>query len=160
MMDYNGLEFLQPGILGLSTQSWRVLIIAVMARLFKSFSFFLLFFSAAAAADLPKPVAQALRAAGIPQSSVGAVVQEVGAPRPWLAVNARESLNPASVMKLVTTYAALEARAIAGYVLDRNGKRHTVVMIVNHPRAPEADAAIDALLAWVYASRLQSQLAP
>ncbi len=79
-----------------------------MAWLFKSFSFFLLFFSAAAVADLPKPVAQALRASGIPQSSVGAVVQEVAAPRPSLAVNAREPLNPASVMKLVTTYAALE----------------------------------------------------
>ena len=79
-----------------------------MARLFKSFPFFLLFFSAAAAADLPKPVAQALRAAGIPQSSVGAVVQEVGASRPSLAVNAGEPRNPASVMKLVTTYAALE----------------------------------------------------
>ncbi|OAI52093.1 hypothetical protein AYO46_06530 [Betaproteobacteria bacterium SCGC AG-212-J23] len=43
-----------------------------------------------------------------------------------------------------------EARAIGGYVLDRNGKRHVVVMIVNHPRAPETDAAMDALLGWVY----------
>jgi serine-type D-Ala-D-Ala carboxypeptidase/endopeptidase (penicillin-binding protein 4) len=43
-----------------------------------------------------------------------------------------------------------EARAIGGYVLDRTGKRHVVVMIVNHPRAPETDAAMDALLAWVY----------
>ena len=34
-----------------------------------------------------------------------------------------------------------DARAIAGYVLDRNGRRHVVVMIVNHPRAREADAA-------------------
>jgi D-alanyl-D-alanine carboxypeptidase/D-alanyl-D-alanine-endopeptidase (penicillin-binding protein 4) len=43
-----------------------------------------------------------------------------------------------------------DARAIAGYVLDRRGRRHVVVMIVNHPRAPEADAAMDALLAWTY----------
>jgi D-alanyl-D-alanine carboxypeptidase/D-alanyl-D-alanine-endopeptidase (penicillin-binding protein 4) len=43
-----------------------------------------------------------------------------------------------------------EARAIGGYVLDRSGKRHVVVMIINHPRAPDADAAMDALLAWVY----------
>jgi len=43
-----------------------------------------------------------------------------------------------------------DARAIAGYVLDRRGHRHVVVMIVNHPRAPEAQAALDALLAWVY----------
>jgi len=43
-----------------------------------------------------------------------------------------------------------DARAIGGYVLDRTGKRHVVVMIVNHPKAPETDAAMDALLAWVY----------
>jgi D-alanyl-D-alanine carboxypeptidase/D-alanyl-D-alanine-endopeptidase (penicillin-binding protein 4) len=43
-----------------------------------------------------------------------------------------------------------EARAIAGYVLDRHGRRHVVVMIVNHARAREADAAQDALLEWVY----------
>jgi len=60
------------------------------------------------AANLPKPVLEALRAAGIPQSSVSAVVQEVSAGRPLIAVNANEALNPASVMKLVTTYAALE----------------------------------------------------
>jgi D-alanyl-D-alanine carboxypeptidase/D-alanyl-D-alanine-endopeptidase (penicillin-binding protein 4) len=40
--------------------------------------------------------------------------------------------------------------SIAGYVLDRNRRRHVVVMIVNHPRAPEAQAALDALLAWTY----------
>ena len=62
----------------------------------------------AAAAQLPREVAQALSAAGIPQSSVAAVVQEVSAARPLLAVNAAEARNPASVMKLVTTYAALE----------------------------------------------------
>jgi D-alanyl-D-alanine carboxypeptidase/D-alanyl-D-alanine-endopeptidase (penicillin-binding protein 4) len=43
-----------------------------------------------------------------------------------------------------------DARAIAGYVLDRRGRRHVVVMIVNHPRGPESQAALDALLAWVY----------
>ncbi len=61
-----------------------------------------------AAAELPREVAQALRAAGIPQSSAAVVVQEVSAARPLLAVNAAEARNPASVMKLVTTYAALE----------------------------------------------------
>src|SRR4051812_36959885 len=45
-----------------------------------------------------------------------------------------------------------DARAIAGYVLDRNGRRYVVVMIANHPKAPEADAAMDALLQWVYDS--------
>jgi len=43
-----------------------------------------------------------------------------------------------------------DVRSIAGYVLDRHGRRHLVVMMVNHPRAPEAQAALDAMLAWVY----------
>jgi D-alanyl-D-alanine carboxypeptidase/D-alanyl-D-alanine-endopeptidase (penicillin-binding protein 4) len=42
-----------------------------------------------------------------------------------------------------------DARAMAGYVLDRNERRYAVVMIVNHPNAPQADAAFDALLQWV-----------
>ena len=45
-----------------------------------------------------------------------------------------------------------DARSIAGYVLDRRGRRHVVVMIVNHPKAPQADAAMDALLEWIYES--------
>jgi serine-type D-Ala-D-Ala carboxypeptidase/endopeptidase (penicillin-binding protein 4) len=43
-----------------------------------------------------------------------------------------------------------DARTIAGYVLDRSGKRHAVVMFINHPAAPHADAAHEALLNWVY----------
>ena len=56
----------------------------------------------------PPPVAQALRAAGIPTSAVGISIQEVGAPRPALSVNPTLPLNPASSMKLVTTFAGLE----------------------------------------------------
>lgn len=56
----------------------------------------------------PPPVYQALRAAGIPSAAVAAVVQEVAAPRPVLRVNEQVAMNPASVMKLVTTLAGLE----------------------------------------------------
>jgi serine-type D-Ala-D-Ala carboxypeptidase/endopeptidase (penicillin-binding protein 4) len=45
-----------------------------------------------------------------------------------------------------------DTRSIAGYVLDRRGRRYVVVMIVNHPRAPESQAALDALLNWTYES--------
>ena len=45
-----------------------------------------------------------------------------------------------------------DTRAIAGYVLDRAGRRHAVVMIANHPNAPYADAAFDGLLQWVRTS--------
>ncbi|HEY4375440.1 MAG TPA: D-alanyl-D-alanine carboxypeptidase/D-alanyl-D-alanine-endopeptidase [Burkholderiales bacterium] len=59
-------------------------------------------------AALPAPVASALRAARLPVTAMGIYVQEVGANRPVLSVNADKSMSPASVMKLVTTYSALE----------------------------------------------------
>lgn len=61
-----------------------------------------------AAARLPRPVQAELKKVGIPLSAAAVVVQEAGNPRPVLAHNPREAMNPASVMKLVTTYAALE----------------------------------------------------
>jgi D-alanyl-D-alanine carboxypeptidase/D-alanyl-D-alanine-endopeptidase (penicillin-binding protein 4) len=57
---------------------------------------------------LPPPVAAALARADIPESAVGIFVQDVTAARPWLAINASQPMNPASTMKLVTTFAALE----------------------------------------------------
>jgi D-alanyl-D-alanine carboxypeptidase/D-alanyl-D-alanine-endopeptidase (penicillin-binding protein 4) len=86
--------------------------IETMRRLFKTLCSLLALTielnAPAFAADLPAFVDQALRQAGVPRSSVAVVVQEVGAPRPALSLNAGASMNPASVMKLVTTYAALE----------------------------------------------------
>jgi len=83
--------------------------IETMPRLFKTFAIiFGLASSWGACAELPRPVLQALKTAGIPTSSVGAVVQEVGTGRSELVHEARDSMNPASVMKLVTTYSALE----------------------------------------------------
>lgn len=43
-----------------------------------------------------------------------------------------------------------DARAMAGYVLDRRGRRMVVVALVNHPAAPQAQEALDALLRWTY----------
>ena len=63
---------------------------------------------ALAQSALPPPVARALAAARIPAGSVAVVAQEIGAARASLSVNAAAPMNPASVMKLVTTYAALE----------------------------------------------------
>ena len=63
---------------------------------------------ATAQAAIPPGVAQALAAAGIPTSAVGIYVQEVGAARPAVSYNSDRALNPASTMKLVTTFAALE----------------------------------------------------
>ena len=61
-----------------------------------------------ARAELPASVQQALQAAQIPASQVAIVVQPVEGKTPLIAHNARTPMNPASVMKLLTTYAALE----------------------------------------------------
>jgi D-alanyl-D-alanine carboxypeptidase/D-alanyl-D-alanine-endopeptidase (penicillin-binding protein 4) len=63
---------------------------------------------ALAQSTLPAAVQQALSAAKISQASIAVVVQEVGVHHETLRVNAAAPMNPASVMKLVTTYAALE----------------------------------------------------
>ncbi|MEN9782935.1 MAG: hypothetical protein RJA24_278, partial [Pseudomonadota bacterium] len=64
--------------------------------------------SAQPAGTLPEPVARALKQAGIPESAVGVYMHEIGAEQPVLSVGAERALNPASTMKLVTTYAGLE----------------------------------------------------
>ena len=66
------------------------------------------FASAALADALPSPVAQALSRAGLPHSAVALYVQEVDAPRPTAIFNASGPMNPASTIKLVTAFAALE----------------------------------------------------
>jgi D-alanyl-D-alanine carboxypeptidase/D-alanyl-D-alanine-endopeptidase (penicillin-binding protein 4) len=81
----------------------------------KFFSVFVLFsaLSSAHAADslaasFPAGVNEAFKRAGIPVSAVGMYVQEVDADKPTLSSNAAISMSPASIMKLVTTDAALE----------------------------------------------------
>ena len=65
--------------------------------------------AAGALADgLPPNVLQALKAAQIPAASVAIVVQPVDSPTPLVAHQAAQAMNPASVMKLLTTYAALD----------------------------------------------------
>ena len=57
---------------------------------------------------LPPAVARALKAAAIPEHAVAVVVQEAGGAFTRVSVNAGQAMNPASVMKLVTTFAALD----------------------------------------------------
>jgi D-alanyl-D-alanine carboxypeptidase/D-alanyl-D-alanine-endopeptidase (penicillin-binding protein 4) len=79
-----------------------------MPRLFKTFLVCLAFLPGLAAGQLPKEVVDGLRSAGVPLSNVALVVQEAGAWRSSLTMNSHQPMNPASTMKLVTTYAALE----------------------------------------------------
>ena len=57
---------------------------------------------------LPAPVSQALKDAGIPLRSVSVVVQAVDSSPPLIRHNAQAAMNPASTMKLITTYAGLD----------------------------------------------------
>lgn len=64
---------------------------------------------APACAVLPAPVLQALRAADIPATSISVMVQSVEGGPARISHRAKVPMNPASVMKLVTTYAALDS---------------------------------------------------
>lgn len=64
--------------------------------------------SAVAHAQLPPSVEQALTAAGVPPAAVSLWIGPVDADNPTAAYLADTLRNPASVMKLVTTYAALD----------------------------------------------------
>lgn len=57
---------------------------------------------------LPREVKEAIKRAQLPESSVSIWAQEVSAEKPLISHNASAVMNPASVMKLLTTYAALD----------------------------------------------------
>lgn len=60
------------------------------------------------AEPLPPDVLAALKLAKIPTSHIGVIVKEVGAHNNTIELNPSQPMNPASTMKLLTTYAALE----------------------------------------------------
>jgi D-alanyl-D-alanine carboxypeptidase/D-alanyl-D-alanine-endopeptidase (penicillin-binding protein 4) len=79
-----------------------------MRTLFSTLFIGLCLIGQAAAAELPKSVRDELRRANIPLGSVGIVVQETRARRTIISHNANLTMNPASTMKLLTTFAGLE----------------------------------------------------
>ena len=60
------------------------------------------------ARELPAPVEAALAKAGVPSSAVSVVVGPVDGGTPVVAHRATAPMNPASVMKVITSYAALD----------------------------------------------------
>jgi D-alanyl-D-alanine carboxypeptidase/D-alanyl-D-alanine-endopeptidase (penicillin-binding protein 4) len=61
-----------------------------------------------ASAALPSPLREALRSTGLPSSAFAIVVRPLGPGGLQLAFNDAVAMSPASTMKLVTTYAALD----------------------------------------------------
>lgn len=60
------------------------------------------------AQSLPPVLADIFTKANVPLENVAVVVKEVGSKDALITINAAKSMNPASVIKLVTTYAGLE----------------------------------------------------
>ncbi|WP_371440353.1 D-alanyl-D-alanine carboxypeptidase/D-alanyl-D-alanine-endopeptidase [Methylovorus sp. MM2] len=79
----------------------------MMKRAARLFLLVLVFASAIAHAELPQDVVTALQQAQIPQDNVAVFVQRVDANIPLLIHQVSKPFNPASVMKLLTTYAGL-----------------------------------------------------
>lgn len=73
----------------------------------RCFYLLLLLSNIAWADPLPAPVITALQQARIPLEHTGVVVWDTKQPQAWFSLNAQRSFNPASTMKLVTSYAAL-----------------------------------------------------
>jgi D-alanyl-D-alanine carboxypeptidase/D-alanyl-D-alanine-endopeptidase (penicillin-binding protein 4) len=63
---------------------------------------------AGASTGLPPEAAAALQRARVPLDAVAVAVQEAGSGQHVVSINATRAMNPASIAKLVTTYAALD----------------------------------------------------
>ena len=58
--------------------------------------------------------------------------------------------SPANARAHIKTGTINGVRAMAGYVLDRDGRRHAVVMMVNDAKASQGEAAQDGVVEWVW----------
>ena len=85
-------------------------------------------------------------------------------PRPLVAYDGtmRKRLRYESVagQAHIKTGSLTGVRSIAGYVLDRDGRRHVVVFMINHANAAAGQPAMDALLRWVYEGGSQRRAPP
>jgi D-alanyl-D-alanine carboxypeptidase/D-alanyl-D-alanine-endopeptidase (penicillin-binding protein 4) len=82
------------------------------------------------------------------------VMPELMASLPLLAVDGtmRKRLRDGSAagQAHIKTGSLEGVKTMAGYLLDKSGRRQVVVFFVNHPHAAAAQPAQDALLQWVY----------
>ncbi|MEK6595820.1 MAG: D-alanyl-D-alanine carboxypeptidase, partial [Pseudomonadota bacterium] len=58
--------------------------------------------------------------------------------------------TPVKELAHLKTGALNNVRALAGYLLDKMGRRVIVVFFVNHDQAGHSRVAMDALVQWVY----------
>jgi D-alanyl-D-alanine carboxypeptidase/D-alanyl-D-alanine-endopeptidase (penicillin-binding protein 4) len=86
--------------------------------------------------------------------SAGALMPELISSLPLVAVDGtmkkRMNGNGVAGQAHIKGGTLNEVRAIAGEVVDRNGRRWLVAFMVNHPNAPAAQPVQDVLLQWIY----------
>ncbi len=82
------------------------------------------------------------------------VMPEFVASLPLLAVDGtmrrRLKTDSAAGQAHLKTGSLSDVRSVAGYILDRHGRRHALVLIINHPNAAAAQPAQDAFIRWIY----------
>lgn len=140
--------------------SYRTLLI-IMPRIYLYIGLFILQGVLPASAfsnELPLTVKQKLQQMAIPETAVGVYVQEIGASEPVVAVNADSAMNPASVMKLLTTYAGLELLGPAytwPTMLYANGKINEGVLNGDLVIKGYGDPKLDLENFWLLIHRLR-----
>ena len=67
-------------------------------------------------------------------------------------MKSRLKTDPVAGNAWIKTGSLNDVRSIAGYVDAASGRRYTVVMMINGPRAEGSSPAQDALLKWIYAN--------
>ncbi|MDR2014304.1 MAG: D-alanyl-D-alanine carboxypeptidase/D-alanyl-D-alanine-endopeptidase [Azoarcus sp.] len=110
--------------------------------------------------SLPPAVVAALENARIPAEAVAIWVQPVDAEQPVLAFNAERPMNPASVMKVVTTFAALEAlgpeRTWTTRIATTGALREDGVLVGNVYLVGDGDPVLTYERLWRMFRRLRS----
>ncbi|MDR3391567.1 MAG: D-alanyl-D-alanine carboxypeptidase/D-alanyl-D-alanine-endopeptidase [Sulfuriferula sp.] len=118
----------------------------------------LLLYSTAQAAALPPAVTSALKQAQIPLQHTGIVVWDADRTTPYIGINSRRSFNPASTMKLVTSYAALNLLGPA-YTwptdISTDGKLHDGILDGNLYMKGYGDPSLNIERFWLLVHQLR-----
>ena len=80
------------------------------------------------------------------------LMPEISSSMPVFATDGtmRKRASPAAGQAHLKSGTLAGVQSLAGYVVDRSGRRWVLVIMANHPKANAAQPALDALVAWVH----------